>query len=98
MRKTHFAVIALISMLVFTAPAYSGHQDPPWDHQNNGPARFKVLSDFNGEAVLDRETGLVWEQSPSATTRTWVDAYSHCNVETVGNRKAVAPSHDSGAG
>jgi hypothetical protein len=87
MRTTFCTVIALISFVVFTSSAYSGHQDPPWDHQINGPARFRVLSDFNGEAVLDRETGLVWEQSPSTTTRTWFAAHSHCNVETVGNRR-----------
>jgi hypothetical protein len=87
MRTTFCTVIALITFVVFTSSAYSGHQDPPWDHQINGPARFRVLSDFNGEAVLDRETGLVWEQSPSTTTRTWFAAHSHCNVETVGNRR-----------
>jgi hypothetical protein len=33
--------------------------------------RFIVLSAFNNEAVLDRETQLVWEKSPSIDKRTW---------------------------
>ena len=30
-----------------------------WAKVNNGPTRFEVLNDFNGEAVLDNETGHV---------------------------------------
>ena len=33
------------------------------------------------------ETGLVWEQSPSTSTLTWLAAQSRCNQLHVGNRK-----------
>jgi hypothetical protein len=33
---------------------------PTWSDQINSPNRFKVLKEFNNEAVLDKETGLVW--------------------------------------
>jgi hypothetical protein len=47
--------------------------------------RFElVLDDY---AVLDRETGLVWEQSPSTNTIDWFNARVHCIQRTVGNRK-----------
>src|SRR5512135_1444285 len=53
----------------------------PCDSTTNCP-RFEVLADFNNEAVLDKETGLVWERSPmSASTdpkRTWFQAQSDC--------------------
>ncbi len=60
---------------------------PFWDDQVNNTGRFKVLSEFGGAAVFDKETGLVWEQSPSTISRTWLGAQHHCNTETVGNRK-----------
>jgi hypothetical protein len=66
-----------------------------WDNQINKPSRFKVLSDFGGEAVLDKETQLVWEQAPHGqlrmeedpTTFTWLEAQESCNTRTVGGRK-----------
>jgi len=50
--------------------------------------RFRVLPEFNGEAVLDRETQLVWERSPSTTFVTWNEARSNCiSNKSVGGRK-----------
>ena len=54
----------------------------------NAAKRFIVLADFNNQAVLDRETGLVWEQTPDATDRLWTDAASYCLNKNVGGRKS----------
>ncbi len=40
----------------------------------------------NGEAVLDRETCLVWELAPSDTKLDWDAAIHHCINNTVGSR------------
>jgi hypothetical protein len=50
--------------------------------------RFIVLSNMNSDAVLDRETGLVWEKSPAIGTATFdfADA-SLCNFKKVGGRR-----------
>jgi len=48
--------------------------------------RFVVLADFNNQAVLDRETGLVWEQSPETTADVWLGARGACAVKNVGGR------------
>jgi hypothetical protein len=50
----------------------------PCDSQTNCP-RFEVLADFNNEAVLDKETGLVWEKSPGTNTYGLQSAQIHCN-------------------
>jgi len=64
---------------------------PSWDQKLQCDTlatcpRFVVLSNWNSEAVLDRETGLVWERSPSATRRSWLIAQVVCNVLFKGNR------------
>jgi uncharacterized protein DUF1566 len=65
---------------------------PAWDQKLQCDTlatcpRFIVLSNWNNEAVLDRETGLVWERSPSTTHQDWRNAQISCNRKVVGNRK-----------
>ena len=79
-------VIVIVALVVFASLAAAGPV-PTWDKQINGPGRFKVLSQFNDEAVFDKETGLVWEQSPNTTERAWAPALSDCYQRLVGGRK-----------
>lgn len=59
-----------------------------WDDKiTNAGTRFKVLSEFGGQAVLDKETGLVWEQSPATGTLDWNTARFQCTSLTTGGRK-----------
>ena len=60
---------------------------PTWSIKIPGADRFVVLADFNNEAVLDKETGLVWEQSPNVSTLDWISAMYACPNKRVGNRK-----------
>ena len=46
--------------------------------------RFELVLD--GAAVLDKETGLVWEKWPNTSGGTWFEVRSHCNTTWVGNR------------
>jgi hypothetical protein len=46
--------------------------------------RFELVLD--GEAVLDRETWIVWEKSPSADKSDWYQALSHCFHLELGGR------------
>ena len=48
---------------------------------NSSASRFVVA--FPG-AVLDKHTGLVWEEMPDTTLRTWADATRYCVTKTVG--------------
>ena len=58
---------------------------PNWSQKISGAARFELVLD--GAGVLDKETGLVWEQSPTNTMpQTWIDASSACYTNIVGGR------------
>ena len=46
-----------------------------------------VLTAFNSEAVLDKNTGLVWEQSPQKAPVSWIDARFFCINKTVGGQR-----------
>ena len=49
--------------------------------------RFTVLVEFSGAAVRDNSTGLVWEQTPIATTSDWTSARGSCLNKSVGNMR-----------
>ena len=49
--------------------------------------RFIILPAFNSEAVLDKETGLVWERSPQTTSARWSVAHHTCIEKNVGGQK-----------
>jgi hypothetical protein len=59
---------------------------PSWDQILPSSTRFIVLLNWSSAAVLDRETGLVWEKSPSTSVSTWLGAQFKCNDLAVGNR------------
>lgn len=79
-------VVATVTLgAVATGPYYAM---PAWAQKlacattSNCP-RFIVLADWNNEAVLDRETGLVWQRSPGLGG-SWTVGL--CIDETTGNR------------
>lgn len=49
--------------------------------------RFVILPNFNNEAILDKETGLVWERSPQTTSARWTVARRTCIEKNVGGQK-----------
>lgn len=57
-----------------------------WSSQIPGKERFVVLADFNDEAVLDRETGLVWQKSAVGIPLTWQVGRQVCLAAPIGGR------------
>ena len=65
MKCLYSSLIAMVTVVLFaplvvaagTKPAF-----PSWSQQINTTKRFTVLTAFGSAAVLDNETGLVWEQ------------------------------------
>ena len=95
-RLNHF-VYALGICVTFTSVA-NAMPVPTWDQQINGSRRFEVLRRFSEEAVLDKETGLVWERVAGDTNGDqvvtlpddeldWGSARMHCLEKVVGDRK-----------
>lgn len=64
-----------------------GHVSHSWSVSLPVEERFVDLASFNYEAVLDRNTGLVWDKVPRGTPRTWNDALLECLNEPIGGVK-----------
>jgi hypothetical protein len=60
---------------------------PSWDRKMAAVNRFVVLTNWASAAVLDKETGLVWERSPDLAVLPWSGARFACTGKTTGNRK-----------
>ena len=90
------AVLFLITMATTPAAAQavapaSTSENTSWDQQlrcdtDAHCSRFTVLEKFDGAAVLDQETGLVWEQSPSTELKVWGKAQLRCTQLVTGGR------------
>jgi hypothetical protein len=86
--------VAGLCVLWFAAPAGAIPLESWDDKIPNANQRFRVLPEFNGEAVLDKETQLVWEKSPLTTSHLWdftagfsESALVQCTSRTTGGRK-----------
>jgi hypothetical protein len=86
MKNNLYAGLTVILALVMFSPV-SAMADS-WGDQINDPTRFVVLAGYGGAAVLDQETGLIWEQSPDVTTQDWLPAQTFCNQKNVAGRRA----------
>ncbi len=86
MKNLYSSLIAILALVLFASLADAG-PFPTWDKQINTPDRFKVLDDFKGRAVLDKETGLVWDQHASTSGETWFNARFRCVRNVVGGRQ-----------
>lgn len=53
-------------------------------HQNLSILRFEVV--LNNEAVLDHETGLVWQRLVAQDIVPWADAVDQCHAAPIGDR------------
>ena len=68
----------------------NGNHTLRWD--TNHPSATRFTTAFTG-AVLDKNTGLVWEQAPDATGRSWRDAVGYCISKNInGTRGWRLPS------
>jgi len=93
LKKTAMALALGCALSLQAAAQTTGngpyYASPSWDQQLPAAQRFIVLSNWNNEAVLDRETGLVWQRSPVSFTVPWLDALNLCYV--AGNSDLVPP-------
>lgn len=58
-----------------------------WSKIIDAPDRFRVLPQFGSVAVLDKETGLVWEKTPQTAARDWATAVVICADSGLGGRR-----------
>ena len=77
-----FGSAAAQGVLPLTGPYYP---TPAWDQTLASSTRFLILiGGFSNQAVLDRETGLVWQRSPDTAPTTWLNARKGCINKSVG--------------
>ena len=87
--KRLFPVLSLCLLALSTQAATGAGPycaTPAWDQTLPAETRFLVLTNMNGEAVLDRETGLVWERSLFGNRADYAFSISECRNRTWGKR------------
>jgi hypothetical protein len=98
-RKAHQFVSFILALCALMGEAHAQatangpyYANPSWDQKLQCDTistcpRFIVLANWNNEAVLDRETGLVWEKTVDATNRDENEGTVYCANKVVGGRK-----------
>lgn len=85
-RPAHPALLlALVLVALLSPAALQAGSLPAWDRKIDSPGRFKVLAAFDGLAVLDKETGLVWTKA-ATNTGTFRASLRHCALREIGGR------------
>jgi hypothetical protein len=81
--------ILLSTALAMAATSAGAAQPQSWDRViPDGAKRFKLLPQMNDEAVLDKETGLVWQRAPSSTSSfDWGNSAALCIGTAIGGRR-----------
>ena len=88
MRRHPRTPLLLLPVLLGAALEAHGGTLPTWDKVvPSGASRFKVLKQFQNAAAIDKETGLVWELSPSSSTFDWATAQTTCVGVPIGGRR-----------
>ena len=92
MISKRLGLIALVGQLACGSVAHA--QSQSWDKVLAASRRFVVLDAFGGEAVLDKETGLVWQRTlgrggvlDADDRRNWFGAHNQCVTQQTGNRR-----------
>lgn len=83
-----FIQITATACAVFTLSGTAQAVDlRSWDQKiDQASKRFVVLAAFNSEAVLDKETQLVWQRAISAEPTTWASSSHRCLISGAGGR------------
>ena len=69
-----------------TTAAGPYYATPSWDQQLPNATRFVTLSNWNNQAVLDRETGLVWQTTLASGDTDYATASRVCMLSVTGGR------------
>ena len=78
-----FRIGLAIGSIVMSVPTFANQRAFESAPQNTG-ARFMVIGENNNKAVRDKNTGLIWEQSPTLDMSNWEMAQRRCSSSHAG--------------
>lgn len=84
-RQSIVSIALVVASIVFVAGAWAKTLQT-WDKQISKSSRFKLV--LEDQAVLDNETGLVWQRFLDPVPTIWADAVVDCYVDVVAGGRA----------